>query len=133
MFPIVKINGQLKTGHFSKKLLKPPLVLPPYKKDDLPKTKTFIQFSLHGFTYDTDSLPYLYEKQRKNKEKDFHLKKVKHIEFEINDSPFIPNKEIKFDDIDFLKGSGVDFYVDEARFLPNNVGPVKIVLRMIDE
>ena len=43
MFPIVKINGSLKTGHFSKKLLKPPLITPPYKqKSELPKTKTFI-------------------------------------------------------------------------------------------
>ena len=43
MFPIVKINGSLKTGHFSKKLLKPPLIEPPYKnKNDIPKTKTFL-------------------------------------------------------------------------------------------
>ncbi len=63
MFPILKANGELKTGYFQKKLKKSPIRYPPYlKKDNIPPTSSFINFSLHNFKYNQDNLPYFWEK-----------------------------------------------------------------------
>jgi hypothetical protein len=40
---------------------------------------------------------------------------------------FIPNNNPGWSDIQFEKGSGIDFYIDNARFLPTSVTISKVV------
>lgn len=47
-----------------------------------------------------------------------------------NREPFIENTAPQYDDYGFFeKGSGVDFYIDGARFLPDNVSASKVIVR----
>ena len=133
MFRLIKKNGKMRTGHFIEFLKKPPFYGPPYKKSQkFKELKTSISFSLHGFKYNRDSLPYFWEKLKVKPKKGFKFKKIKNLNYIKNNNPFIINRKNQFKDKDFYKGSGIDIYVDSARFLPDNVGPTKILLRVID-
>lgn len=45
-------------------------------------------------------------------------------------APFVENLEQKYDDLKlFNKGDGVDFYIDSARFLPDNTTCTKLIVR----
>ena len=46
--------------------------------------------------------------------------------------PFIENLNIQYEDRPFEKGNGIDFYIDSARFLPDNVTVTKVVLFIVD-
>ena len=44
----------------------------------------------------------------------------------IDKRPFIPNTKPQYLDKPFEKGHGIDFYIDCARFLPDNVTISKV-------
>ena len=46
-----------------------------------------------------------------------------------NHNPFIPNETPQFKNSSFGANEGIDFYIDGARFLPDNATATKIVLR----
>ena len=46
-----------------------------------------------------------------------------------DEKPFIPNPMKQFDEERFMPGEGIDFYVDGARFLPENVTYTRCLLR----
>lgn len=46
----------------------------------------------------------------------------------ISDRPFIENHKKLYHDRPFEKGFGIDFYIDQARFLPDNTTLCKIIV-----
>jgi len=46
--------------------------------------------------------------------------------------PFIKNLKKQYIDKPFEKGFGIDFYIDCARFLPDNVTVLKVELQIIN-
>lgn len=58
--------------------------------------------------------------------------KKKKDEVDWYEIPFIENKKIQYADRPFEKGNGIDFYIDCARFLPDNVTVTKLVVKMLN-
>lgn len=57
----------------------------------------------------------------------------KNREIAIDNRPYIPNTRPQYTDKSFEKGFGVDFYIDGARFLPDNVTVVKVILTLVNQ
>lgn len=55
------------------------------------------------------------------------------MDIKIDNRPYIPNTKPQYKDKTFIKGSGIDFYIDELRFLPDNVSVTKIIVRFINK
>lgn len=45
--------------------------------------------------------------------------------------PFITNEKRHYDEILFTEGQGIDFYIDGARFLPENTTYSRVVMRVL--
>jgi molybdopterin-guanine dinucleotide biosynthesis protein A len=135
MFRIINNRREVRLGKYTERLVLPPIVKPPvpekYAKTHKMK-KTSVSFKLESFDYNKDSLPYFLEQKNKNAKAKFKFKVVKNLDFKQNDDPFIVNHKKQFKEKEFLKGNGIDIYVDSARFLPDNVGPCKLVMRVIN-
>jgi hypothetical protein len=69
-------------------------------------------------------------KKRKKKIKEPKVKKYRWEDIPLDDRPFIENQFTQFKDRPFEKGFGIDFYVDGARFLPDNVTVTKVIIRI---
>lgn len=50
----------------------------------------------------------------------------------ISDRPFIENHKKLYHDRPFEKGFGIDFYIDQARFLPDNTTLCKIIVQFMN-
>lgn len=48
-----------------------------------------------------------------------------------NEKPFIPNELKQFNDLRFVDGEGIDFYIDGARFLPENVTYSRVLAKAL--
>ena len=46
----------------------------------------------------------------------------------IDNRPFIPNDDPQYINRLFSSNEGIDFYIDAARFLPDNVSATKVVI-----
>lgn len=85
-----------------------------------------LDFNIETFRYNIDNVnQYMNRRNRRRR------KKLRD-ESDIDRRPFIPNLKPQFKNNLFEKGSGVDIYVDGARYLPNSVGVTKILVRVID-
>lgn len=135
MFRVINNRREVRLGKYTERFIAPPIVKPPipdkYIKNNKMK-KTSISFKIESFDYNKDSLPYFLEQKQKNAKAKFKFKVVKNLEFKQNNDPFIVNHKRQFKEKEFLKGNGIDIYVDCARFLPDNVGPCKLVMRVIN-
>lgn len=139
-FKLLNNNGRIRNGTFTARLCKPPYKLPPIDLADVPPSESEIEFTLVEYQYDKKDL----EKQLKAKNKTNTtsntytslLKKEIQLgdqDVKIDNRPFIPNSKPQYTDKQFVKGYGVDFYIDGARFLPDNVTVSKIILRFINK
>ena len=131
VFKINRPNLLLKEGRYKEYLFKPPAKKPPMpdeKWEDCERLDdSSIDFTLEAFKYNNnnrDDFTYRRFKRR--------TKKVKQEGDEVDLRPFIPNDKIPYTDKQFDKGSGIDFYVDSARYLPNSCTVTKIVVRIVD-
>jgi hypothetical protein len=66
-------------------------------------------------------------KKRKKKIKEPKVKKYRWDDIPLDDRPFIENHYNQYKDRPFEKGFGIDFYIDGARFLPDNVTVTKVI------
>ena len=97
---------------------------PPYIPED--KKEAIIDFTIETFEYtgeNMDNFVLRFKKRKKKKEKD---------ELFVDKRPFIPNNARQYTEKTFEKGSGIDFYIDCARYLPNSTTFTKVVLRIVD-
>lgn len=121
-------NGEflLKEGRYKNQICRLPVRKPPLDPSKkINYTKSYIDFTIQIFEYTTaDNSLFAFRRRKKRKE-------PKQI-FKIDERPFIPNSEQQWLDIPFQKGSGVDLYVDCARYLPNTCTVTKILVRIVD-
>lgn len=121
MFDLLKSDGSVKSGQFNERLNSAPIVSPPFgPKTKFVHSKTSLVFMLQLFEYNNDSLPFFYERNKQRKKKKMKFKRIKDVEYASNAEPFIVNKAPQYTDKDFYKGAGIDVYIEEARFLPDN-------------
>ena len=135
----------MKNGRFAEFIYDPPIKKPPFDILEVKITTSQVDFSVNFFDYDMRSLEdqiekfkmlrMLRRKQRGKEEKKKEKKKVeeKKIEYDwqslpMTDRPFIENHKKMYHDRSFLKGFGIDFYIDQARFLPDNTTLCKVKL-----
>ena len=59
--------------------------------------------------------------------------KDKWANIDLDKRPFIENLKSQYHDRPFEKGFGIDFYIDGARFLPDNVTVSKVVLFIMNQ
>ena len=93
-----------------------------------PKEKIFtkLDFTVETFEYDKENMDnyVLRIKKRKKKKTDDDLFTDKR--------PFIINEKTQYTEKAFEKGSGIDIYIDGARYLPNSTTVTKIIFRVVD-
>jgi len=149
-----KRDGGIIEGRFIEDLYKPPMVKPPFEGKKLLKTGAKIEFILEEYIYNANTLkrnkhkenfhakndtvkkPTFYQDERLNQtNKDLqkvasqtqNMKEVlKPPIVQILFKPFIENKQKQYQLKTFEKGSGIDIYIDGARFLPDNVTITKV-------
>ncbi|CAD8177252.1 unnamed protein product [Paramecium octaurelia] len=143
-------NNILKIGRFSEFIYEPPIKKPPFDPFECRITNSQIDFSINLFDYNMGNLNeqmekfkqlrQLKRKQRghgKPKIKPKKEKKEKQVAYDwqnlpLSDRPFIENLKQQYQDRPFDKGFGIDFYIDQARFLPDNVTVCKIILQFMN-
>lgn len=130
---LVKVNRSdlsLKQGRYKDRIFRPPLQKPPFEErneKDLKQHTIDLDYTLEIFKYNNANRhEFAYRRFKKKKRKE------KVIEEEVDLRPFIPNDIIPYIDKQFEKGSGVDFYVDSARYLPSSCTVTKIMTRIVD-
>ena len=102
---------------------KPP---PDPKKPPAKRTKSWIDFTIETFEYESmENSKFAYRRKRKKQKK-------QNEDDGYDRRAFIPDDTIQWLDVPFEKGSGVDFYVDSTRYLPNSVTISKILVRVVD-
>ena len=131
-FEIGRPDGTLRKGKQNEKLMKPPVLRCPFDKKKVKLSTTALEFTIEIFDYDFDSLAIFAERRRPPKKKKLKFKKVEAVAYEPNYAAFIPNKIPKYSNRPFIKGSGIDIYVDCCRFLPDNVTFTKQLFRVVD-
>ena len=137
-FKILNDNGKIRNGTFTSELYKPGYKLPPVDYNKITRSNAEIEFSLIEYQYDKKDLDrQLKKKKKKGINSKANLLKKKSLlgekDVNINNEPFIPNSKPQYTDKQFVKGHGIDFYIDMARFLPDNVSVTKIILRFINQ
>ena len=55
------------------------------------------------------------------------------VDVQMSNEPYIPNSNPQWQDRPFAKGYGIDFYLDGARFLPDNVTVTKAIIRVVTD
>jgi hypothetical protein len=121
-----------KVAKASQKLYSGNVLKLPFTTKDIMPSKVILEYSIEVFDYDFDSLAIWAERRKKPKKKKHKFKQVKLLTYEPNYAPFIQNDKKQFSNRPFMKGSGIDVYIDAARFLPDNVTFVKLIVKVID-
>lgn len=126
-------DGTIKYGQYTEQLLLPPALKPPFEPEQVQKTPMALTFIIEELVYDAAMLEKIKKEKKKKKKKpkklDISKKKVpKEIHLQLDERPFIVNTKKQYEDRPFEKGNGIDFYIDGARFLPDNVTVTKVIL-----
>lgn len=126
IFKVTDLQMNLREGRFKNVLYRPPKQKPPPNPNkELKMLQTALDFTIEIFEY-TSNYKSVFSYRRR-------LKPIEQKKDpEVDRRPFIPNDKPGWSDIQFEKGSGVDFYVDQARYLPSAVTVTKIMVRFID-
>lgn len=136
-FKLSNQDGSLRTGRYTLKLLEPPMRRPPVDPDKVtPHEKAEVDFEIKEIEYDEATLldasgrgkKKPKKSPKKRPEKDASMEKPNDIP--IDNNPYISNLKPQFSDRPFEKGMGVDFYIDGARYLPDNVMVTKVVMEV---
>lgn len=138
-FKLNNQDGSIRAGKFTLKLLEPPMRRPPIDPEKVtPHEKAEVEFEIAEVEYDEATLLDVSGKNKKKPKKpkgkkadvkDPSLDKS-HNDSAVDNSPYINNLKPQFQDKPFEKGMGVDFYIDGARFLPDNVMVTKVVMEL---
>ena len=115
------------------------IMIPPFdeKKAILAEKPDELQFKILRSFYDMKDVDKEYkafQKQAKKREAD-EKKEVydpSKMDVDIANDPFIVNNKKQWKDMVFEKGWGVDFYLDQCRFLPDNVSITKCVVKVVN-
>lgn len=134
MFKLTTNKGKIRKGTFGVPMNTPPLLKPPYVADSgLPFTDTRLIFTIELFDYEANSLSWIWERMQMNEKKKQKMKRVKEETYDYNPAPFIKNSDRMTHNKEFFKESGIDIYIDGARFLDETVGPTKVIVRVVDQ
>lgn len=127
IFKVTDLQMNIREGRFKNILYRIPKQKPPPNPGkDLKMTPTALDFTIELFEYTSkDKAQFSYRRRPKAPEE-------KKKENEIDRRPFIPNPNPAYSDVQFQKGAGIDFYVDQARYLPTSVTITKIMVRFVD-
>eukprot|EP00347_Sterkiella_histriomuscorum_P021982 403332092 len=139
-YGVIKLNnkdGTIRFGTYDVELYKPPINITKRNPVDLLKQSLKVTIAQPPFQ---PSRPQQMAELREQQQQQPLPKPEIQIEPDNNynqpqkqksqiDRPFIPNDMKQFNEIKFLDGEGVDFYVDGARFLPENVSYSRILVR----
>lgn len=71
--------------------------------------------------------------EQKKKKEQQRIVRPGDLDVKIDNRPFIPNTKPQYKDKTFVKGSGIDFYLDEVRYLPDNVTVTKIIIKFFNK
>ena len=146
-------NGRLTQGRFIEPLYSPPMVKPPFEGKKLIKTGSKIEFIVEDYIYDADTLkkqkqeahkpnkPEMVKpnfsrieapkQSKKETAKASSPESVKKPMIQVGLKPFIPNYDKQHAQDPFQRGHGIDFYIDGAKFLPDNVTVLKVNILVI--
>jgi len=136
-------NGKLTRGRFIENLYEPPMKKPPFDNKKVAKTGAKIEFVIEEYSYDAAILRKHKRNQKKKEEAEKAKRKAdkpkptvkapppdeeysKGSKIQMRYRPFIVNTTKQYFDDIFFKGNGIDFYIDGARFLPDNVTITKV-------
>jgi hypothetical protein len=126
VFEIVYFETDINVGRYKNVLMKDIEMLPIGAFQGTSPLLSKLDFNIELFKYDKDTAAghvMRYRRRRRRRIND---------DFEIDKRPFIRNVKPQFRNNLFEKGSGIDLYIDGARYLPNSVGVTKILIRVID-
>lgn len=129
----IKLNqpdGTIQYGRFTKNMLVPPSLKPPFDENRIEKSSIVIEYVIEEFVYNAAYLASLTKEKKTKKVKKLDLSKKfipKEIAATIDGRPFIVNTKKQYEDRPFEKGNGIDFYIDGARFLPDNATVTKVI------
>ena len=140
-FKLNSQDGTIRSGVQTMRLLEPPMRRPPVDPEKVTAhERAEIEFYVEECDYDENTLMEISGKgKKKKKPKAADKKKLdtsknasleKSNDVAIDNSPFINNIKPQYQDKPFEKGMGVDFYIDGARFLPDNVMVTKVVMEV---
>ena len=137
VFNIFDLQDYIKNGRFTIKLHFPPQRLPPVDLTTIPIENFEVEFTLLEYEYSQADL----ENQLNRPQSRISLisgntenRSLATPERDVNvdNRPFIPNHKQQYEDKQFMKGFGVDFYIDAARNLPDNVTVTKIIFKVMN-
>ncbi|EGR33876.1 hypothetical protein IMG5_033550 [Ichthyophthirius multifiliis] len=130
-------------GHYYKNMYDVPIVKPPFDASSVNYFKNSeIDFSINYFDFDKDNKKSQDEKYADIRDLKAKLRKkpqVKSVKVRIKEDlddlskAFLENTQVQYLDKPFEKGQGIDFYIDAARFLPDNVTVSKISLSILNQ
>ena len=137
IFNIFDLEDYIRNGRFTIKLHLPPQQLPPVDLTEIPVQDFELDFTILEYEYSPADLEQqLNRPQSKisliSGESENQSVATPERDVEIDDRPFIPNHKPQYKDAQFMKGFGVDFYIDQARNLPDNATVTKIILTVIN-
>ena len=135
-FRLMSEAGRVRGGTFTLRLNKKPHLLPPADPARLVPTDSDIEFSLLEYSYDRADVERALRDEGPSRSMGLPKPAEKIPEgakdVVLDNKPFIPNSVPQYTDKQFTKGHGIDFYIDGARFLPDNVTVTKILLRFVN-
>jgi hypothetical protein len=138
VFRLSTNDFKLREGIHTVDWLKPPILIPPFDETKVEKLdNSQFEFKILRSYYDLKDVDREYKafiKTAKKKEEDDRnaiLDPAK-LDVDISNDPFIFNEKKQFQDKIFEKGYGVDFYLDQCRFLPDNVSVTKCIIRVVN-
>lgn len=138
-FKLNNQDGSLRSGRYTLKLLEPPIKRPPVDPEKVtPHEKAEIDFEIKEVEYDEATLMEASGRNKKKGKKNVKGKKPeikdssldKSNDIPLDNNPYISNLKPQYTDRPFEKGMGVDFYIDGAKFLPDNVMVTKVVMEV---
>lgn len=105
----------------------PPMLKLPVDLKPLDRTRIKLEFYCYKIKYNMNSLPYFAELRRAKEQKKEKLKGIEKAKYpNLYKENYIRNEEQQWTNKPFDKGSGIDVYIDECRFLPDNVTNTKV-------
>ena len=139
-FELTNNDGVIQFGPKSVNYNTGRIKLPPYDPETLPKnTDSQIVFTVNEYYYDKADVEKLAkDRQRAHKKPPEEKKEVKHHDpglhdIAISNEPYVQQAEQQWIDKAFTKGYGIDFYLDGARFLPDNITVTKAIIRVVTD
>lgn len=137
VFSLFDLQNFMKNGRFTLKLHMPPQRLPPVDLLEIPPQNFDIDFTLLEYEYTQKDLDDQLGRPQSqislmSGNTDNRSLATPERDVEIDNRPFIPNHKAQYEDKQFMKGFGIDFYIDGARNLPDNVTVTKIILTVIN-